>query len=158
MASAVFARREWLQAWSTTSKRVRWDYDTKDHVLSDMLDNTYWASVAAKSDRDDGIRDGDMIYITDAANERCTIEVTAVDIAKSRVLVSLIEKVEAVPVTKAGGIDEPYYVKWRGPRGGGWCIMRPGEPEPVEKGFTQREDAETRMGRRIIEDSVKAAA
>lgn len=158
MAVALFARREWLQAWSTTAKRVRWDYDTKEHVIEDMLDNAYWASVAAKTDRDDGIRDGDLIFITDARNERCTIEVSAVDVAKSRVLVSVIEKTEVRAVTKAGGIEEPYYVKWRGPRGGGWCLMRTGTDEVVDKDFASRDDAETRMGRKIIEDGAKAAA
>ena len=156
----LVARREDLTDWSTTTKRVRWDYDSEDHLLEEMLDQKYWTSVAVGDNevRSHGIKRGDIVHITDAAQEQCVIRINHVDLAGGRVMFSVQERIVDRPILIASGKAGAYYVKWRGPRGRYWCIMDGNTNAVVEPDFRSQAEALERLKRLEVEAEIKAAA
>lgn len=123
-----------LHAWKLGTQRQRFDYETPDHLLSEMTHHEYWSTVMHE------IEPGDLIHVTDAATEGAVIKIDWKDTVARTVGTSLIERVSETPVVGASG----YTIKWRGPRGGGWCVVD-GKGAIVMKELASKEDAQRHM-------------
>lgn len=114
----VSARQHWLHSWNIGTARGRHDYDSTDHVLDEMMHAGYFGAIYHCFKR------GDYIYVTDAEQKLCTLIVEDVDATNRRVTFSILEKIESKPVTaETDEKDTGLVIKWRGPRGGLFCII-----------------------------------
>jgi len=124
--------------------RSRHDYDSKDHIIDDMMHEGYWRSVQ------DDIEQGDLIWIIDAKQEQCLIRIDWIDKGLRKSGFSLVERISEHAVAVSAG----YAIKWRGPKGGFWCVID-GEGVVVRDGHRTRQDAE--RARDILNSTSEAA-
>lgn len=116
MKSELFANPSCLSTWAparTGSGKSRHDYDSKDHVLSEMMNETYWSTLIGD------IVPGDLIWITDAESAMAIIRIDWIDTKARTVGISLQERLTERAVVAGDGMA----VKYRGPRGGLWCVL-----------------------------------
>lgn len=130
----IACRPKGFVAWGLPTQRQRYDYDTDEHVISEMLTETYFSTVQ----RD--VAPGDLIHVTDAAKERATFVVDWSDADSKRVGFSVLERIEESPVIG----DTGFAIKYRGPRGGLHCIIDE-SGAIIEKDIRTREEAQRRL-------------
>ena len=141
----LFAAEKNMRSWAVEGTKARWDYDTEDHLIEEMLNDKYFATCQA-------LRQGDLVWVTDAAQESVVLRVDFVDPHGRRVVVSVLERQVFTPVTKqivedkfgkSSEIDDGYAVQWGGQRGGKWRVVKNGET--VKQDFQSRNDAEREL-------------
>lgn len=102
-----------LHNWSLPTTRSRFDYDSPDHLLSEMMHEHYWGTVMVE------VQPGDLIHITAADTEQAIVRIDWKDDTARTVGMSVMERLTERPVLTTCG----FTVKWRGPRGGYWCVV-----------------------------------
>lgn len=124
-----------LTEWAPGQIRSRYDYDVGDHLISEILEagELYFHQVAHM------LRAGDIVYVTDAAGKRATLIVNWVDQVKRTVAFDLDISHDERPVVTAA-----YAVRWRGPRGGKFCVVN-ATGKVVARDCESREEAERRI-------------
>jgi len=127
----LLANPKHLHNWKIGAVRQRFDYDTPDHLLSEITHPEYWSTVMVE------IEAGDLIHVTDAAQEGATIRIDWKDAAARTVGTSLVERVTERPLVPAGAIT----IKNRGPRGGFWCVVD-AEGNVLVRDLKTQDDAE----------------
>jgi hypothetical protein len=137
---ATKAHEKWLDTWNGSANRARHDYDTDQHVIPEMLHEEYFGWIHYR------FRKGDILFVTDAATNRATFIIDDVDATFRRVKFSLLRTHTVAPVTKPGENkpDPGMTVRFRGPRGGNWCIVS-GADEIVSGGHRTKLEAEQKL-------------
>lgn len=144
MNTVLFANPKDFSTWAparTGDGRSRHDYDCDDHLLSEMMSETYFGTILEE------LRPGDLIWITDTQKEQAVIRIDWIEKGARKVGFSVQERVTERPIVGTDGLA----VKYRGPRGGLWCIIDAGG-EILSKDHRTREEAER------ARDIVKARA
>jgi len=114
----VLARQSWLHNWNIDSPRGRLDYDCDEHAFDEMQDASYFGAIHQ------ALKQRDIVYITDAKQDRYTIEIDQIDATNRKVWFSIVEKFSSKPVTASSPeVDHGVAIKWRGPRGGMFCLV-----------------------------------
>jgi len=114
----VLARQSWLHNWNIDTPRGRLDYDCDEHTFDEMQDASYFGAIYQV------LKQGDVLYVTDAKQDRYTVEIDQVDGTNRKVWFSIVEKYASKPITASSpGVDSGVTVKWRGPRGGMFCLV-----------------------------------
>lgn len=135
MALDIAARHADLDEWGPGKTRSRYDYDARDHLFSEIkqMGAEYFGRFCW-----DRLRSGDIVYLTDAASKRYTLIVGVVDQSAKKVWFDVDrEHVDEVVI----GDDEVYTVRWRGSRGGRWCVVEHGG-KVVARDLESREAAQ----------------
>lgn len=147
----VMARQQWLHSWNIDAQRGRHDYDCDDHLIKEMENASYFGAIYQC------FRRGDYIYVTDAAQEMIVFVVDDVDAPNRKVWCSVLERLETRPLTaETGTIDSGYTIKWRGPRGGLWCIVNK-DGEVQEGEYKNKEEATRALQAFLLKKSEAAA-
>jgi len=110
--------------------RSRHDYDSDDHLIADMLAPSYFKTI------ENELEPNDLVWLLDAKQEQALIRIDWVDRTLRTMGVSLVERIAEIPVVGSDG----YGIKWRGPRGGFWCVVD-GEGVIVREGHRTKEEA-----------------
>lgn len=121
-------------------------YKSSQHLHSDMEHPKYFAVIRER------IREGDQIYAIDAAMEFKTYVVETIDREAAEVHLSVLQTQKAVPIMAEG---EKYAYRWRGPRGGGHCIVD-ADGKVVQGDFNSQMSARQEIERLRIVEEVKA--
>lgn len=139
----VLARQSWLHNWNIDSPRGRLDYVCDEHVLDEMMDASYFGAIH------NALKAGDLLFVIDAKNERTTIEIDRVDGTNRKVWFSIVEKFTSKPVTAtAPGFDPGVSIKWRGPRGGMFCLIDK-DGNILKRDLRNKEEAEDALAKLI---------
>ena len=132
------ALRKDLTCWSGASaKRGRYDYDSNEFRLSEMLTNDFFGDV-------DYLQPGDYIHVCDCEDQTIVVRVDIVDRQARKCWISKLERLYAIPVveTKDELPDDPGLVyRSRGTRGGGHSIVT-ADGSVFAINFDTRTDAE----------------
>ena len=112
----VYARRQDIEQCWATSTCQQLTLVTPHHLLEEMIEmgDEYFSHAYQSFDN------GDIIIVTDAAMQRAMFLVENVNLLTHRVQISLIERQIVRPCT--GDVDG-LTVRWRGERGGKWCVV-----------------------------------
>lgn len=116
MQAVAFANPAEFSTWAparTGNARSRHDYDANDHVLAEMMNETYWSTLIGEFEI------GDLVWVNDAEGEQAVIKIDWIDTKSRTVGLSVQERIKDNPVTGSDGLA----LKYRGPRGGLWCIV-----------------------------------
>lgn len=114
----VAARQHWLHSWNIDTQRGRHDYDCPEHTLEEMMHARYFGAIHQCFKR------GDYVYVTDGEQKLCTLLIEDVDAENRQVRFSVLEKFETNLVTAdSEEKDTGMAIKWKGPRGGLFCIV-----------------------------------
>ncbi len=114
----LLARQQWLHSWNIDTQRGRHDYDCEEHKLEEMMSAGYFGAIHQCFKR------GDYIYVTDAEQKLTTLVVEDVEPANRLVRFSVLERFETKLVTAdSDEKDIGMAIKWKGPRGGMFCIV-----------------------------------
>lgn len=139
----IQANRHHLHAWSQGAIRSRWDYDSPDFTLDDMMsasDQLFRACV-------DLFRSGDIVYVTDAANRRATMIINVIDVVRNTVAWDLdVTHAEKVIV----GANQSYTIRQRG-RSGFVLLDKAGKV--VIQGMASRDEAERELAARTKKET-----
>jgi hypothetical protein len=140
--------------WGIQGHRGRYDYVSPDHILSEMLNDYYFGGIPHN------MREGDEIYVVDAAMVEAVLRVDGVYKDEKRVALSLRETHAFKPAIKAHSdvveVETPALtVRFKGRRGGNWCVID-ADGAIVEQGYQARGEAERRLAM-ILEAREKAA-
>lgn len=145
----ITAHPHFMSEWGPGNKRSRFDYDSPDHLFEEIqqmgpeyFGRFFW----------NVLRAGDIIYLTDAAQKRVTLIVNVVDTTNRKVEYD-VDVVHDERVVIAS--DAAYTIRWRGPRGGRWCVVDRSN-EVVSRDNASREEAERRL--KNLAESAKVAA
>jgi hypothetical protein len=147
MDAVLFANPAKFSTWAparTGNGRSRHDYDTEEHKLDEMLNETYWSTLIGD------IVAGDLVWISDAEKAKAVIHIEWVDTKLRRVGLSIQERISERGIVGDDGLS----VKNRGPRGGFWSVMD-AKGNILQGDMRTREEAE--RARDIIKTSLKAA-
>src|SRR5262245_11298609 len=147
------ARLHNLEQWGLNTHRGRFDYVSQDHLLSEIMNDLYFGILIGNVK----LRQGDLIHVTDAAMDEAVLRIDGVYSEEKRVQLSLREVHAFKPAVKAHSeaADPGITVRFKGNRGGKWCILD-GEGTVVEKGYETRGEAERRLAN-MLEAKGKAA-
>lgn len=134
----ITAHPHHMSEWGPGNKRSRFDYDSPDHLFDEIqqmgaeyFGRFFW----------NVLRAGDIVYLTDAAGKRVTLIINHVDQIRRKVDYD-VDVVHAEQIVMAA--DEAYTVRWRGPRGGRWCVVDRNN-EVVSRDNASKEEAERRL-------------
>lgn len=132
-------REKFLDTWCPAINRARHDYDSPDHVLAEMMHESYFGDFHQR------FRKGDIVYVTDAANERVTLIIDDVDKIARKVRFS-VDAVHTPQVVTADpeGVDDGLSIRWRGPRGGLFAVVN-AKGEILKRDITTRQAAEIEL-------------
>ena len=138
----MLARRQDFLPWGLHTNRGRFDYTSADHLLSEMMNDSYFGVLLGSVQ----LQTGDLIYVIDGAMEEAILRVDGVYKDERRVQLSLREVHAFKPAmqTEAAAAPAAYTVRFRGNRGGKWSILD-AEGKAVEKGYETRGEAERRL-------------
>ena len=140
-----------LHCWADSGYRSRFDYDTDEHILSEIFSESYFATAYHK------MQPGDILYVTDAAKQRATLIVSDVDRTTHRVMLDLDTTHTQVPLTaESAGNDTGYAIRWRGGRGGKFCIVS-AKGELIQSDIASKHEAERLLKNMTEAQGVKAA-
>lgn len=110
-----------MMLWSGASaKRGRFDYDTPDFRMQEMVNDTFFGDCWSI------LKPGDYITVTDCEDQVITVRVDLVDKHARKVFLSKMERIYAMPVVEIDEDlpDDPGLVyRYRSPRGGGHSIV-----------------------------------
>lgn len=137
----LIARLQFLMTWGLQGHRGRYDYVCPDHLISEMFNDYYFGAIPTN------LREGDEIYVVDAAMQEAVLRVDGVHKDEKRVVLSLRETYAFKPAMQAHSEQaEPpaFTVRYRGRRGGEWCIVN-ADGAVVEKGYAAKGEAERRL-------------
>jgi len=142
------AREQWLDTWNGSSNRARHDYDCPEHIIPEMMHDEYFGWIHHR------FRKGDIVFVTDAACQRVTFLIDEVEPTYRRVQFSVLRTHAVLPVTKPGENKEDpgLTVRFRGVRGGNWCVVS-GTDEIVARDHRTKAEAE-RVLANMIEKKV----
>lgn len=144
----IYARQHWLSSWNIGTQRGRHDYDCDEHTIEEMQNAAYFGAIYQCLSR------GDYIFVTDAKQEHITFVVDDVDAPERKVWISVVERVTTKPVTASTYDYDPCItVRWRGPRGGLFCLVN-SDDVVVEKNFRTRVEAEKALQARLVREKV----
>ena len=119
------AKESDLKPWSTGPGKTRYDYDTPDFRLEEMLNDDFFGHCTVL------LRKGDLITITDCEDQIMVVRVDTMDRPSMKAWLSQIERLHAHPVVairKDVSFDPGLTYRWRAVRGGGHAIItRSGE-------------------------------
>jgi hypothetical protein len=132
------ALRKDLTCWSGASaKRGRYDFDSQEHKLSEILNDDYFGDI-------DYLQPGDYIHITDCFDQIVTVRIDLTDRKARKAYLSRIERLYSLPAVEIRDElpDDPGLTyRSRGTRGGGHCILT-GDGSVFAISFDTRTDAE----------------
>jgi hypothetical protein len=131
----IQANRHHLHGWSQGAIRTRWDYDSPDFMLDDMIaagDQLFRACV-------DLFRSGDIVYVTDAANKRATMIINVIDSVRNTVAWDL-DATHSEKIVIAPG--QAYTIRQRGRSG---FILLDKAGKVIVQGMASREEAERKL-------------
>lgn len=111
----IHAKAEHLHEWSAGLTRSRWDYDSPDYTIDDMLA----AGERLFTRLDDRLRASDLVYVTDALNKRATFVINHVDKLNHSVAWDIDVRHDERTLLAQG---ESYAIRNRGPRNGRFVI------------------------------------
>lgn len=137
--SLLRAKEKDLQQWSGFAAKARYDYDSVDYRLEEMLNNDFFGLCCSL------LKKGDLITITDCEDQIVTVRVDSVDKTGMQVWLSAVERQFANPIvaprqTKLAH-DPGLTYRWRTTRAGGHSIVtRTGEVVAIN--FGSREHAQ----------------
>ncbi len=119
MALDIAAKIADLDEWGPGKTRSRYDYDTSEHLFAEIrqMGPEYFGRYCWAR-----LRPGDVIYLTDAAGKRFTLITNIVDPSAHKVWYDVEREHDEDSIL---GEDEPYTIRWRGARGGRWCVIGP---------------------------------
>lgn len=136
--SLLRAKEKDLKQWSGFASKARYDYDSDEYRIEEMLNNDFFGLCCAL------LKKGDLITITDCEDQIITVRVDNVDRPGMQVWLSSIERLYAhpiAPVRKEIKNDPGFVYRWRSTRGGAHSIItRTGEVVAIN--FSSREHAE----------------
>lgn len=140
MNDLVYCLESWLETWNGQATVCRHDLHAKEHLIPEMLNESYFGQLHWR------LRIGDLIFVTDAACNRATFLIEDVDPLERRVRFSILRTHYVEPITKPGPNEEDpgITVRFRGPRGGGWCIVDGGN-QIIVRDLRTKKDAEEAM-------------
>ena len=127
----IQANRHHLHAWSHGATRTRWDYDSPDFMIEDMVsagDQLFRACA-------DLFRSGDIIYVTDAANKRATMIINVIDLVRNLVAWDL-DATHAEKIVTGG---QAYTIRQRGRSG---FVLLDDAGKVIKQAMASREEAE----------------
>lgn len=130
------AYEKWLHTWGSGA-RARHDYLTDQHLIEEMLNDSYFAHLYQR------LLPGDLIYVRDAAMQQIVLQVDGVYPMDRRVTISVIEVLKPTPVNTEQA--DNLFVRYRGPRGGFFSVFR-ADGTLLAKGFRTKDDAEQALG------------
>lgn len=116
----IRAKEKDLKLWSSANWRARYDYDTEDFILDEILDDDFFGGCHGI------LKKGDYITITDAEDQVLTVRVDYIDKKALKIGLSKIERVHVLPVVpKRDNVpnDPGLTYRWRSTRGGGHSII-----------------------------------
>ena len=120
MSVSLRALRNDLTLWSGSSaRRGRYDYDSKEFRMSEMLTDDFFGDI-------DFLQAGDYITITDCEDQVMTVRVDLIEKRERKCRLSRIERLYVMPIAEIRDDlpDDPGLVyRNRGPRGGGHSIV-----------------------------------
>lgn len=144
----VFARERWLSSWNIGTLRGRHDYDCDEHIIEEMQNAAYFGAIHHL------LKAGDFIFVTDARGENVTFLVDDVDAIERKVLISVVERITTMPITASTDSYDPgLTVRWRGPRGGMFCIVD-AENNVIAKDFRTKTEAEKALQAKLVREKV----
>ena len=133
------ASRAHLSRWADSRVRSRFDYDTPNHTLAEIMSDVYFSTMY------DEFRQGDEIYVTDAAQARAKLVVADVDDVAHLVRIDLDTTYTQTPVTASGTApDTGYAIRWKGPRGGKFVIVS-SDGDVVHRDIQTKHEAERQL-------------
>ncbi len=130
------AKNKDLQLWSSSNGKARYDYDSKEYRLADMLTDDFFGQC-------DLLRVGDQIFITDCEDQIMVVRVDTLERGVRKAWLSKLERIYAHPVVelRADHPDDPGLVyRFRTTAAGGHSIVT-GTGEVVAINFKSRESA-----------------
>jgi hypothetical protein len=130
----LFANPKNLHDWKLQTVRSRFDYDCPDHLLGEMMHEHYWSTVMVE------VNPGDIIHVTAADNEQAIVRIDWKDTTARTVGMSVIERLTERPIPTSNG----YTIKYRGPRGGLWCVLH-ADGNIVVRDLRTQDEASRRM-------------
>jgi hypothetical protein len=140
------ANREWFFRCFDTPAFAQWAYKSRDHLLKDMEHPKYFAAFHQR------LESGDHIVCIDGAMEMRTYVVDYIDKEAGVVQMSVLHHMELRPIMQEGA---ELQWKWRGPRGGGHCIVDQNN-KVIERDFNSRQSAIQEIERRKMREQVAA--
>ena len=133
------ASRTSLFRWADSAVRARFDYDTPEHILVEIMTDVYFSTLYRE------FRAGDLIYVTDGAQQRATLIVADVDEISHVVRLDLDTTHTQTPLTaQSATVDDGFAIRWRGGRGGKFCIVS-SAGEIVARDIATKHEAERRL-------------
>ena len=131
MSVPIRANRDDLIPWSDAAAiHTRWDYDSSEYLLVEMLNDHFFGDCWDLLKGDDSDRKRSrrrhFITITDAEDQIVTVRVDLVDKVARKVFLSRIDRLYAMPVVelKEELPDDPGLTyRYRSLRGGGHAIL-----------------------------------
>lgn len=139
MSNALRAKEKDLKQWSGFASKARYDYDSEDYRLEEMLNDEFFGLCCSL------LKKGDIIVITDCEDQILTVRVDVVDKPGMKVWMSALERQFANPVVAPRQTqlahDPGLTYRWRTTRAGGHSIVtRTGEVVAIN--FGSREHAQ----------------
>lgn len=129
----LFALPIELDEWGPGKFRSRWDYQTVNHTLQEIVDagDSYFSRCFLS------LRAGDLVSVFTADHRRATLIIDHVDQQTHKVAFSIEREHDDQPIVPK---TEEYAYRWRGPRGGGHSVVD-GTGAVLQSGFASKEDA-----------------
>lgn len=90
--SLLRAKEKDLKQWSGFASKARYDYDSDEYRIEEMLNNDFFGLCCAL------LKKGDLITITDCEDQIITVRVDNVDRPGMQVWLSSIERLYAHPI------------------------------------------------------------
>lgn len=145
------ALEPWLETWNGSASRARHDYTTDQHLMQEMLDDEYFGALHYR------FRVGDLVFVTDAAHNRATFIIEDIDSTYRKVRFSLLRTHYVQPITKpaADKADPGLTVRFRGPRGGQFCIVDQND-QIISGGHRTKREAEEKLSLLLLQKSEAA--
>jgi len=129
----LYAQPNELDEWGPGKFRSRWDFKTSNHTLQEIVDtgDRYFARCYLS------LRAGDILSVVTADHRRATIIIDHIDERTHGVAFSIEREHDDQPIVPK---TEEYAYRWRGPRGGGHCIVD-GSGAIIKTDIASKDDA-----------------
>lgn len=129
----LYALSHDLDEWGPGKRRSRWDYQTDNHTLQDIVDTgpKYFGRCYLL------LREGDILNVVTADHRRATLIIDHIDSRTHDVAFSIEREHNDQPILAK---TEELAYRWRGPRGGGHSIVDAGG-NLVQNNFASKDEA-----------------
>lgn len=144
----IYALPSELDEWAPGKFRSRWDFQTANHTLQEIVDtgDAYFSRCFLT------LRAGDIVSVFTADHLRATIVIDHIDPATHKVAFSIEREHDDQPILPK---VELFAYRWRGPRGGGHSIVD-ATGAVMQSGFPSKDEALRQMAN-MVDKAVKAA-